>query len=147
MATNLIDPGQEIYNISLSTLCCEVREMIHEFRSFEKALDKVLRDHNVATAFTREVLLCEIYADIKRDRRRTSIPYSIENLTEYVRVLLHYEVSFEKAMEMLRRQYQIADYSEASKDLAHAIGKALNRRSLGVQVRNRSTYTTPQNFH
>jgi len=132
--------------ISLAALTNEVRAAFHEYRSFAKAMDETLRAHNVATAPTREVLSCEIYAVIRMERRASTIPYTVENFTEYVRTLLHYCVTFDEAMKNAFEQYRIENYSDESAMLYDHVSHTLNRRSLGAQVRERSNFTKPQQF-
>lgn len=126
--------------ISFASLCNEVRGRIHECGTFETALALAFRDHDVATALTQEVLSCEVRAEIRKERRLSVIPCSEENLVEYVRVLLHYDIPFPDAMERCCAQYGIQPYSPTSQTLYDRISRALNRRALGVQAKKRTKF-------
>lgn len=142
-ATNLRLFGQRDRKISFASLCNEVRTNIHECGDFETALSVAFKNHDVATALTREVLSCELRSEIKKERRRSSIPRSKKNMTEYVRVLLHYDIAFTDAMEKACAQYNVRAYSEASHELYREISRELNRRALEVQARNRNNFESP----
>ena len=125
---------QQKSTISLAALCSEVATSLRKRGGFDKALEYILREHNVATAETREVLACEIYADIRRERRPAQlIPHSSENLIEYARILLHYRVPFAEAVDRTCKQYHIEAFSAESSDFIRRASSILNLRSQKVQ--------------
>jgi len=123
-------PEQEQCTVSFEMLCGESKIAARGRDDVRAVIDEILSRHNVANAFNREVLTCGIFANIKKRCLHCSlIPYSVENATEWVRVLLHYKVPYMKAMEIMRAQYHFEDYSPKSRFLYAHIGETLGKRS------------------
>lgn len=115
--------------VLLEGLCNDVRAAIHECGGFTQALESMLSEYNVTDETTREVLGCEIYAQIKRERRPSTILEltKVKNMARYVSILLLYRVTFEQAMEWVCDQCNIEKTPQKRKKFYDKVGRALDQ--------------------
>ena len=113
---------------TFTALLEEVKGDRRECGNFEEAFQRLLRKHNISAGETGEVLHCALHLKLIGYTRKSCIPYSLENFAEFVRVLCHYDLSFEEAMVTCLRQFGIKDFSLRSTALFEDVGKILGRR-------------------
>jgi hypothetical protein len=112
--------------VAFIALCNDTRTAIHECGGFRKAVAHVFREHNVESPEMREVLTCELHADIRMGRRRCSIPKSPQNLAMYARILGQFGIKYELAVERIQAQYKIKQSSTEGRRLYDQIARALD---------------------
>ncbi len=135
MTANIaLPPERESFDVSLATLITETRESMREFGGLENALEYLMGQYHIEPGETQEILKCEIRAAIRRERQRKEISYSVKALTDYVRVLVDYQVSFEKAIELTFAQYN-PDKEDPKRisELVGIIHRQISSRSRLVQ--------------
>lgn len=124
MATNSL--------VSFETLCSETIIAAHGRENVNKnVVNEVLSRHGINIEIERDVLLHEVIAKVSKRRTRASIltHYSPQNAIDWVKVLLDYGVSWKRAMEKMRFQYQIDYYSERSTFIYRHVSAVLGKRS------------------
>lgn len=103
--------------ISLYTFCALVRGGRQEYGGIDQSIEHTLDDHGVVDSDEREFFRCEAYATIKREPRECSIPHTPDGLLRYVVIAVRCGASLQEGMDMVRRQYGIANRSAESDDL------------------------------
>lgn len=114
--------------ITFNALLDEVRKDGRACGNFMEAFKRLIKKHDISAGVTSEVLHCAFYLKLKGYPRKSAIPYSQDNLAEFVRVLRHYDVSFDDAIVLGFRQFRIEDYSPRAKRLFREVGAILGVR-------------------